>query len=1273
MKTLSTKTRIFCLILSLLMFFTFSYVNVHSDESTDETTTNAAIAGRAAVEDVLPDFLLDSIGEEQLNKTVGVKDFDSDDMSSVTLINEDGSYSLLMFSQPIKYVADDDEIKFIDNKIVESNDGFKNNGNGFDAKFSKDVNDGVLLSESGYTMTMKPVVNDETEMQNAELLDIRIVDANRNEDGEIVEYANVFGGGTALQYELTNTGIKESIFVEKPNGIYEYQFLIEVPGLVPDFDTETEQIRQIEFIDEETKEPVFTIMPTFIVDSSEEMFEEDYAHITYENYYQIEELENGKYLLTMILDKDFLENSKTVYPIIIDPTVTLYGLSGGAFDDCYYYANHPNGGTPGTWPAVTGTELRVGMLGSMGQSIIYIKPKTMQMYNHINPNNITAAIYVTKNILNTGSFLATTIDAHESTTNINISTSNYNTAIAALGNAISGSSVSLPAAYFDPRLPPPDPSQYPTCPFGITNLVKNWMDFALNQSGFTQARGFFLKASVHNGLTRALASATNSGNYAYIQITYNEETNVANGVYYLRNKSTGTYLTANTSGSNNTVTHTAFSGTNGQRWKLQATNGYYTLVNELAVHNTKRLTENSSNSSAVLSINTGITAQIRIVSNTDGTYRLQSKYYGYFGLTAGSGSACSFTAYDGLATKKWELETYIPDGIYYIRNKGSGLYLTAGAGWLDLTQQNLSGEATQQLKLTYTNGRYRMQPMSRTGANMSIPDSLDVLGGSSTGGSVIITSNNNTAAQSWAIIALPTGGYRIRPDCGIGTSLSVASNPPGIGSNLQTQMASNSVFQVWELEKFEPISDGVYYIRNKQTGNYLRPDGSVNCGTGAWNDLKDQQWKIAHQGNGLYRLYTQHPSQLNKMLFSNSSSVSVSSNATNETLYYLQLNTDGTYRILSAHMNTSLHNNSNTAACIYTTSDSSNNQKWELARREAVYNIKNVGSKLYMTAGSNNNYVTQQSKNNQKGQRWLATYNNGKYRLQPNINYSNNSLDVNNGSSGIAYVNIWNNNNSSAQSWNIEYISYGKYKLKPECGNNTALSIEGESLNVNARTKTDFSSNSDFQKWEFEEFAPNSSDEFSSFAGVFYLADNNDAKVNVNAFKFMGYTNSNYYLLNIDDKNVFSNKMQNSKFQVFNCHGSPGGLFFNQYNGTPHLDICKDKPSNPNPNPNVLYIDDLDLSNTDLMILRACSTAKPLPNNEKNICQKLNEDKGVRVVIGWPIDTHTGYINWMKVFYEYLFEGMTIENAVNQTNEFWNGVYEEPLIFGDGNFILLNQ
>ena len=108
----------------------------------------------------------------------------------------------------------------------------------------------------------------------------------------------------------------------------------------------------------------------------------------------------------------------------------------------------------------------------------------------------------------------------------------------------------------------------------------------------------------------------------------------------------------------------------------------------------------------------------------------------------------------------------IADGVYFIRNRKSGHYLTIpgnGGSETQAVQYAFNGNTNQQWKVTrQADGYYKLQPMYNTGL------ALDVRGGAPirNGQWVETYGDNNGPAQRWAFFANGDGTYRLMPKVG---------------------------------------------------------------------------------------------------------------------------------------------------------------------------------------------------------------------------------------------------------------------------------------------------------------------------------------------------------------------------------------------------------------------------------------------------------------------------------------------------------------------------
>lgn len=199
---------------------------------------------------------------------------------------------------------------------------------------------------------------------------------------ECVEYADALGINSDLQYLPVNTGLKENIILnERPeNNIF--RFIISLGDLVP----LQNQGETIELANADTNEIVALIGQIDARDSysGDENYE---FHTTLNNYMTIDQLENtNEYLLTLIIDDNFLNDTSTTYPVIIDPTITI--AQSAMYDSSVYSAKASTNFYSSSYNPV-------GYHGSSyGEGKAFIG-FNLNSFRHINAESITSAYYHT--------------------------------------------------------------------------------------------------------------------------------------------------------------------------------------------------------------------------------------------------------------------------------------------------------------------------------------------------------------------------------------------------------------------------------------------------------------------------------------------------------------------------------------------------------------------------------------------------------------------------------------------------------------------------------------------------------------------------------------------------------------------------------------------------------------------------------------------------------------------------------------------------------------
>lgn len=489
--------------------------------------------------DVLPDSLLNELQVEFQN-SVKLDKSTYADLYSIGTINKDGTKSLLTFNSPVKYLDNEtNNIHFIDNNFVsavgDEDIAFESCGNSYNARFSADISDGVLFSESGFAINMKPVdavENNEPQIINNELI-----------------YNNAFDDKTDISYALENSGIKESIIVDEPTGCSTYSFTISADGLVPD----TESGKSITLLDETNGEPVFVIQPIYIIDSYIGEYIDGEEHITYDNYYDIELQDDGTYLLQMNLDEEFLNAESTIYPCIIDPSiwaVDLYNNSSSYVQQSggYGYVNN---------------ELSAGTFNGSGEHLSYVKANDVDQYRWITPKRLISAEFRVK-AASTGYTNSCTIDCYDSMVNIPVSSVYYSQLVSSLGELQSSTTFTTLGSTYS---------------FDVTNLFKQWIAFEREEGGKDPSYGFILKGAAGASTPGRIFSSTSSSD-SYFYLIYEEGGEIDDGIYYIRNKHSNKYLNIDNNATSNgtSVTQFGYHGDKNQQFQVTyEADGYYSI------------------------------------------------------------------------------------------------------------------------------------------------------------------------------------------------------------------------------------------------------------------------------------------------------------------------------------------------------------------------------------------------------------------------------------------------------------------------------------------------------------------------------------------------------------------------------------------------------------------------------------------------------------------------------------------------------------------------
>ena len=210
-----------------------------------------------------------------------------------------------------------------------------------------------------------------------------------------------------------------------------------------------------------------------------------------------------EYILTLTVDEDFLTDENTVYPVSIDPTLTVSDNThgAGAIEDVTIYSGRPN--VNGNW-----TYLHCGYYDSTYQ-VARTLVRLTGLYNDYTyrktaPADIVSAQFHIREATGTA---GQTINLYQNGGNYNWTESSATWANA--GAVSTGSAVASAS-----------PSYNTDTVFNITNLLKQWKILSIN---YTYA-GFILQSTNETSVDKAFYSSeySTTSYRPYVVVTYAE-------------------------------------------------------------------------------------------------------------------------------------------------------------------------------------------------------------------------------------------------------------------------------------------------------------------------------------------------------------------------------------------------------------------------------------------------------------------------------------------------------------------------------------------------------------------------------------------------------------------------------------------------------------------------------------------------------------------------------------------------------------------------------
>ena len=575
----------------------------------------------------------------------------ADSLNSIVFENPDGSRSLYMYDQPVKYRDETGKVRFKTNKAKKTDKknqagkavySFENEDNDVKAYLPERIDSGILMETENYRLEVFP----ETEKNSK-------VKRTGAEEEPLMEYRKALGEDTHLQYAYTGLGLKENIVLDRYTGRHTFQFRVDTHGLVP----QENEGNVIVLQDPETGEAVFTFDQMDVRDADFAQTRH-YEDVSYENYYRISPApdageSSSTYILTAVIDREFLEAETTSYPVTIDPTTRyVYNIVG---DTSVFRGKTGNYSAAGMH--------YVGYNPNDGVEAYTLVQFDTTAVKYINVNKISKAYYkplVTGAAAGWNVVLAVPQDYWTpSTVKFSDVNNNYRTLSTTY---MSNASEALYS-------------------FDITAEFIKWLKADLGEtSDYDSRRGIMLMpgsncpANSYRGFYSAESAASNR---PALVVEYTPDTSLAPGTYFIKNFACDRYLDVyyaeTSSGTGTNICN--FNGNDNQRWNVERVSSSSEFYFIRPAHAPSMYLYADDAYGCRLTISTSRMVW-KIVGNSDGSYRLMPDQTERQAAESASGSTADGTVvqtwgYGGAPNQKWVFQaatTWGGAGGYRVNN-----------------------------------------------------------------------------------------------------------------------------------------------------------------------------------------------------------------------------------------------------------------------------------------------------------------------------------------------------------------------------------------------------------------------------------------------------------------------------------------------------------------------------------------------------------------------------------------------------------------------------
>lgn len=244
-------------------------------------------------------------------------------LDTLVFQNSDGTNTMYTYGCDVKYVDEKGIVQdksnilstSIDNSTLASSYAYVNSKNNIKTYFPKTLTEatGITVKADSYTLSMAP--------KNAFPSAAKC--QNEGSANNAVTYKGAFNNTSAVCYTPLFTGFKEDIILFAAPPSSSFSFLVNTDGLFLElyedrillFDSSFQEV----MTSNKTNEFVGYFSPIIVYDSA--------GNITRKNKYELQQISDSAWEVTLVVDSEFLSSSDTIYPITVDPSVNMYSGS----------------------------------------------------------------------------------------------------------------------------------------------------------------------------------------------------------------------------------------------------------------------------------------------------------------------------------------------------------------------------------------------------------------------------------------------------------------------------------------------------------------------------------------------------------------------------------------------------------------------------------------------------------------------------------------------------------------------------------------------------------------------------------------------------------------------------------------------------------------------------------------------------------------------------------------------------------------------------------